>query len=122
MQTKPESTQASFNEVWEVTVGKQVFRLNGEQVAVLKKADTNGHRGLVWFGALGISIPHISSIERVEKRPKNALTAGTQNDIRIDPKQMDKIRAKHDFLRKPVNVPVPSNQRETSNSASNFGA
>jgi hypothetical protein len=65
------STQRISNEEWEVTAGKKSFILNEKQIAVLKDADIKGHRGLIWFDKFAISIPHISSIERISKaQPK----------------------------------------------------
>lgn len=47
---------------WEVVVGKEKFVLNEKQIAILKRADQDGMRGMVWFDKFAISIPHIQSI------------------------------------------------------------
>ena len=63
---KEESTLANYKESkWEVTVGKKEFILNGKQVEILKNMSLSGKSAIVWFGTFAISIPHISSIERI---------------------------------------------------------
>lgn len=68
-----------FEEEWEVDCGEK-FVLNEEQVKVLKDASIGGNRGLVWFDGFAISIPHIRSVYRVGRKPKQP--ADTRKVIR----------------------------------------
>lgn len=71
METKKEElTLPTYEERWEVRAGKEVYVLNERQIALLKKLDEQGHRGIVWFDGIAISIPHIQSAYRVYRGPK----------------------------------------------------
>lgn len=72
--------QAEFEEVWEVSVGKEVFTINDKQMELLKEATLKGQRGMIWFDRFAISIPHIQSVYRIGKRPVN----NEQKPIRWD--------------------------------------
>jgi hypothetical protein len=56
------------NEQWEVCVDKKKFILNGLEVDILRKAINDGQRGMTWFKKIGISIPHISSVEKIGEK------------------------------------------------------
>lgn len=53
-------------EVWQISVGKEVFKINGKQAQVLKDASIAGQRGLIFFDGFAVSIAHISFIERIK--------------------------------------------------------
>lgn len=67
METRGELTQQEFKETWIVKVGKKDYELNEKQIVILKEADLQGQRGIVWFDGFAISIPHIESIYLVER-------------------------------------------------------
>ena len=71
------STQVEYSEQWGVIAGKEVFTLDEKQIQVLKQADLNGHRGIVWFNKFAISIPHIQAIYRINRQVKNQLSPGS---------------------------------------------
>jgi len=48
-------------------MGKQSFELSRSQVDVLKRATKENARGIVWFENVGISIPHIQSVELIKR-------------------------------------------------------
>jgi hypothetical protein len=54
------------DELWEVKTQDKTHRLSGKQIQILKTATTQGLRGLVWFDGFAISIPHITSINRIK--------------------------------------------------------
>ncbi len=62
-----------FEESWEVNIGKEKYILNEKQIEILKKADLEGHRGLVWFDKFAISIPHIQSVYRISRKVKSEI-------------------------------------------------
>lgn len=72
------SMPQTFNEVWIAIVGKQKFELTGEQVALLKSADTAGKRGMIWFKDFAINLFNIECLYLDHKTPKNALMGGDQ--------------------------------------------
>ena len=61
---KPPSTQQGYEDYWVVECNKDTFELNEKQADLLKKATTEGSRGLVWFDKFAISIPHVSSAKK----------------------------------------------------------
>jgi hypothetical protein len=42
------------------------LKLKTKPIEILKTATTQGLRGLVWFDGFAISIPHITSINRIK--------------------------------------------------------
>ncbi len=66
-QRKEELTLAIYKHKirWEVIIGKKNFTLDDKQIEVLKAMSLAGKSSIVWFGDFAISIPHISSMEKV---------------------------------------------------------
>lgn len=58
--------QTKSYEKWEVTVGKDKFQLDGNELSILKEATKRDSRGIVWFRDFAVSIPHIQSIKRTK--------------------------------------------------------
>jgi hypothetical protein len=54
------------DEKWEVRTQDKTYQLTGKQAQVLKDATSQGLRGLIWFKDFAISIPHITSVEKIE--------------------------------------------------------
>lgn len=69
---KDQSTLAIFepDEVWEVRTQDKTYRLTGTQAQGLKEATSQGLRGLIWFKDFAISIPHITSVSKLQKSKK----------------------------------------------------
>ena len=88
------STPPMLNEVWVVIVGKQRFELSGEQVAILKRADTSGQRGIIWFDKFAINLFNIECLYLDRTIPKNAISAGTMQGNPISDEQREKNRKK----------------------------
>jgi len=87
-----ESTQVEYSEQWGVVAGKDVFTLDEKQIQVLKQADLNGHRGIVWFSKFAISIPHIQAIYLISRQIKNQLTSGSNDYKEQTPEEREKSR------------------------------
>jgi hypothetical protein len=68
MTEKEQLTQVTCEEEWEVSMGKKTFLLTPKQVELLKQATTAGKSGIVWFGDLAISIPHINYVALKRKQ------------------------------------------------------
>lgn len=101
MSTKnEESTQVEYSEQWGVVAGKDVFTLDEKQIQVLKQADLNGHRGIVWFSKFAISIPHIQAIYLISRQIKNQLTAGSDANKEQTPEERAKARETINRVRK----------------------
>lgn len=76
------SPEEKKSQEWTVVVGKDKFTLNGNQIEVIKQADKQGMRGMVWFDKFAISIPHIQSISYVKTtKPQGS---DTIPDARVD--------------------------------------
>ncbi len=60
--------QTYIEETWEAIVGNEKIYLTKEEVEVIKKADLEGRRGLVWLRGKAIAIPFIQAIVLVEKK------------------------------------------------------
>ena len=88
------STPPMLNEVWVVIVGKQRFELSGEQVAILKRADTSGQRGMIWFDKFAINLFNIECLYLDRTIPKNAIGAGNMQGNPISDEQREKNRKK----------------------------
>jgi len=83
--------QPLYEEEWNVVVGKETFSLNEKEIAFLKEKTVSGERGIVWFGKIAISIPHIEAIYRVSRRIKNQLTEReTIEKPLMEPEKYDK--------------------------------
>jgi hypothetical protein len=67
-----ESTLAIFeeDEKWEVKTQDKIYHLTGKQAQALKELTNSGSRGLIWFRDFAISIPHITSVQRIEDSKK----------------------------------------------------
>jgi hypothetical protein len=63
-------TQQKYSEEWVVVVDREQFILNELEIQILKEADKNGIRGIVWFDKFAVSIPHIKSIYLRSRKPK----------------------------------------------------
>jgi len=97
----------TFNEVWIAIVGKQKFELTGEQVSVLKSADTAGKRGMIWFNGFAINLFNIECLYLDRKTPKNAITSGNMQGNLISPEQRAKNRALIKKLREKFKGGIP---------------
>lgn len=86
------STQVEYKEQWGVASGKEVFILDEKQIQILKQADLNGHRGIVWFDKFAVSIPHIQSIYLISRQIKNQLTSGTPCNLEQTPEDRERAR------------------------------
>lgn len=84
MQKKPiareELTSATFepDELWEVKAQNKTYRLSGKQAQALKELTNSGSRGLVWFKNFAISIPHITSVEKIKNSAHKRLEASKE--------------------------------------------
>jgi len=87
-----ESMQAEYSEQWGVVAGKEVFTLDENQIQVLKQADLNGHRGIVWFSKFAISIPHIQAIYLISRQIKTQLAPGSNAYREQTPEEREKAR------------------------------
>jgi len=58
------------DEKWEVRTQDKTYMLTGKQAEVLKNATSQGLRGLIWFKDFAISIPHITSVEKIKDSKK----------------------------------------------------
>ena len=67
-QLMPQTFEA--DEKWEVKTQDKTYMLTGKQAEVLKNATGQGLRGLIWFKDFAISIPHITSVEKIEDSQK----------------------------------------------------
>lgn len=67
-QLMPQTFEA--DERWRVQTQDKVYFLTGKQAQVLKEASSQGLRGLIWFKDFAISIPHITSVEKIEDSQK----------------------------------------------------
>lgn len=79
---------------WEVVVNKEKFVLDGKQLEVLKEATKRGIKGLVWFKNFAISIPHISSISKINSNVPRLpeLPEMSQDKIRENFKRLAKLK------------------------------
>lgn len=93
MSNTNQSTQADFEEVWEVSVGKDKFHINEKQVQVLKKAMDEGNRGTIWFKDFAISIPHIQTVTLISRTIKNRIESHATEEI-ISEEEQFRVRAK----------------------------
>ena len=67
-QLMPQTFEA--DEKWEVRTQDKTYMLTGKQAEVLKNATSQGLRGLIWFKDFAISIPHITSVEKIKDSKK----------------------------------------------------
>lgn len=68
-----QSMHPKFKEIWEVTVGKEKFRISGQQADILKRAQLDGSKATIWFGDFAIAIPYISTIVMISREPNQDL-------------------------------------------------
>lgn len=68
-QKSVELMQVRSEHRWSVIVGKKEYILDGNQIEILKEMSLAGKSSIVWFGKFAISIPHISSMERLRDMP-----------------------------------------------------
>lgn len=101
------SMPQTFNEVWIAIVGKQKFELTGEQVALLKSADTAGKRGMIWFNGFAINLFNIECLYLDHKTPKNAIQGGNMQGNLISPEQRAKNRERIKELREKFKGGLP---------------
>lgn len=97
---KEESMQVEYKEQWGVAAGKENFILDEKQIQILKQADLNGHRGIVWFEKFAISIPHIQSIYLISRQIKNQLMAGETEEREQTPEERKRVREAIEKARK----------------------
>ncbi len=73
--------QKKSSEEWVVVVDREKYILTGEEMALLREADTQGQRGIVWFKDCGISISHIGSAYLSSRQTFSQLTSEVGNIV-----------------------------------------
>lgn len=98
--TQPKSNQLlQENREWEVVVGKQIFTLTGKQVDIIKQADKQGMRGMVWFDKFAISIPHIQSVSYIGVKNSRSLESTPPSaSADIDPEVYERFKKRRSEL------------------------
>lgn len=100
MSHEKQALMPNTSDKWVIEVGKKKYEASTEMIELIKKADQQGHRGMIWFKNFSISIPHIQSIYKLDKPPKSFREEHPEMLEEVSEEQRQANRAKIEEIKK----------------------